>query len=354
MIELSYTLRFTTPAFLGDATQSGRWRTPPIKALLRQWWRVAYAADLGYKVDMVAMRRDEALLFGHAWLENDTVERGGRQVTTAARKSEVRIRLGSWEAGKLASWGGMDTAKVSQPEVKGPVGAQLYLGYGPLKFANGTALKANAAIQSNESAILSLAVPDAHAAPIEQALTLMHRYGTLGGRSRNGWGSFSLTPHDNTPALGGESPLRAWKSALDTDWPHALGQDARPLIWQTQPGDDWKAVMKRLAEIKIGLRRLFLFPNERPDGEIHDRHWLSYPVTTHKVNDWNRKGLRLPNTLRFKIRPTADGKLVGVIFHVPHQPPADFRPDTATLERVWKQVHACLDTPAHQLTRIPE
>jgi CRISPR-associated protein Cmr1 len=26
---LKFELRFTTPAFLGDAEQSGRWRTPP-------------------------------------------------------------------------------------------------------------------------------------------------------------------------------------------------------------------------------------------------------------------------------------------------------------------------------------
>jgi len=38
-------MHFTTPAFMGNAEQNAQWRTPPIKALLRQWWRVAYAAD---------------------------------------------------------------------------------------------------------------------------------------------------------------------------------------------------------------------------------------------------------------------------------------------------------------------
>ncbi len=329
---------------------------------MRQWWRVAYAADCNFKVDLAAMRHDEALLFGHAWLENDTFQRDGRQVTTAARKSAVRLRLDSWDEGKLkkSQWAADET--VTHPEVKNdkgqpkPVGASLYQRFGPLvydKQQQKTALKANAAIQSNESATLSLAVPDAHAAHIEQALTLMHRYGTLGGRSRNGWGSFSLAPLDNTPALGGESPLRAWKSALALDWPHALGQDSRPLIWQTPPCDNWKAVMKRLAEIKIGLRTQFGFNTGENASRPEDRHWLAYPVTKHSVQPWGNNA-RLPNTLRFKVRATPDGKLVGVIFHVPHQPPDGFRPDIATLERVWKQVHACLDTPAHQLTRIPE
>jgi hypothetical protein len=43
MKRLAYILTFLTPAFLGAAEQSGRWRTPPVKALLRQWWRVVWA-----------------------------------------------------------------------------------------------------------------------------------------------------------------------------------------------------------------------------------------------------------------------------------------------------------------------
>jgi hypothetical protein len=43
-------IQFHTPAFLGDANQSGRWRTPPFKAQLRQWWRVAYAAQHQFAV----------------------------------------------------------------------------------------------------------------------------------------------------------------------------------------------------------------------------------------------------------------------------------------------------------------
>jgi CRISPR-associated protein Cmr1 len=44
MQELSYQISFTTPAFLGNAGQDAQWRTPPLKALLRQWWRVAQKA----------------------------------------------------------------------------------------------------------------------------------------------------------------------------------------------------------------------------------------------------------------------------------------------------------------------
>lgn len=62
MKQSNCTVRFLTPAFLGNAEQDGQWRTPPFKALLRQWWRVAVAQELKYDVD--AIRRREADLFG--------------------------------------------------------------------------------------------------------------------------------------------------------------------------------------------------------------------------------------------------------------------------------------------------
>lgn len=148
-------------------------------------------------------------------------------------------------------------------------------------------------------------------------------------------------------------PVRPWRDCLKLDWPHAIGQDDRPLIWQTQPFDDWKALMKRLAEVKIGLRTQFAFTTGKNAPRTEDRHWLSYPVTNHSVAAWGNNA-RLPNTLRFKVRTTADHKLVGILFHVPHLPPGDFRPDRPAIERVWTQVHRHLDSPAQALTRVSE
>ncbi|MDP2095886.1 MAG: hypothetical protein Q8K50_18640 [Hydrogenophaga sp.] len=353
-------IQFHTPAFLGDATQSGRWRTPPFKAQLRQWWRVAYAAQQQYRVNVGEMRDIEGHLFGHAWLESDRDEKGEK---VAARRSEVRIRLSRWDEGQLKSW--LAANKINHPEV-GMVDSNLYVGYGPVVLPRGSrepSLKANAAIQAKEHAEFSIAFPHDQATLLDHTLQLMHQYGTVGGRSRNGWGSYSLTPKADKPLATNAKPSRPLADCLQLDWPHAIGTDAAgALIWQTQPHQDWAGLMRTLAQIKIALRTqaAFKFPHEKPDGQIHDRHWLSYPVTRHSVNDWNRKNLRLPNQLRFKVRPTADG-LVGVIFHMPHQPPTDFRPHPQTIERIWRQVHSDLDSyakpaqaSAHlKLTRIP-
>lgn len=339
-----YTILFHTPAFLGNAEQSGQWRTPPFKAQLRQWWRVAYAASLGFTPDVARMREEEGRLFGHAWLENDRNDQGDN---VAARKSQVRIRLGQWSEGTLKTWEGGD-ASVPHANVPKPIGSQLYMGFGPLVSKGGTALKANAAIQAGEPAnTFSIAYPAEHAPLIEQALALMSQFGSVGGRSRNGWGSYSLLGMGNLSSL----PLRPWQAALNLDWPHAIGSDdiKGALIWQSTPFADWKALMKALALIKIGLRTQFIFTTGKNAPRAENRHWLSYPVTNHSVSDWGNNA-RLPNSLRFKVRPTADGKLVGVIFHMPCLPPPAFKPQREAINAVWEQVHAFLDKQS-SLTR---
>ena len=93
MITRSYTVRFLTPAFLGDAEQNGAWRTPPFKALLRQWWRVAYVRGREPSTALVAqMRETEGRLFGNAWLEANDDDRASNRKTGHCR-SVVRMRL---------------------------------------------------------------------------------------------------------------------------------------------------------------------------------------------------------------------------------------------------------------------
>ena len=323
------TVRFLTPAFLGNAEQDGQWRTPPFKHLLRAWWRVAWAEANDWSNDYRAMRRQEGELFGSA-------------AGSSGHRSRVRVRLDRWSEGRLKRQQWHVLPKVAHKEVRFPIDAGLYLAYGPVTLPRGATaatLKANAAIQAGESAELRLAFPAINTDLIDRALALIDAFGTLGGRSRNGWGSVSL---EGAPALD-TLPLRDWRDCLDRDWPHAIGRDGQgALIWLTEPFDDWQTLIRRLAEIKIGLRTQFTFHTGRNARRPEERHWLSYPVTNHNVRSWGRN--RLPNSLRFKAEQDANGKLRGRIFHVPSKPPSQFRPDIQTIERVWEQVHAYLDS----------
>jgi CRISPR-associated protein Cmr1 len=354
-VQLNYTVRFLCPAFLGNAEQSGQWRTPPFKALLRQWWRVAYAAGNGFPANANAMRSAEGALFGAA------ADVGN------SNQSRVRLRLDKWDTGRLMQW--ESAGSVWHPEVElrrqgtvmgegREVGSDLYLGFGPLTLKdNRTALKAKAAIKADETATLRLALtPEVgaeDAAHIARALALIDLYGTLGGRSRNGWGSLALQPRDGSPALAriDGATQREWRAALGLDWAHAIGRDDKgALIWVTEPFGDWKAAMRRLAEVKIKLRTQFKL-EPRPN----ERHWLSYPITHHLVGQWERSKLRLPNSLRFKLRrdDRDRSKLHGIVFHVPCRPPRDLSPDPSAVAAVWEGVHRFLDDPDQKLNRIP-
>lgn len=299
---LSTLLRFHTPAFLGDAEQNGTWRTPPIKALLRQFWRMDYARRCGFQVSIDAMRRDEAALFGSAADAGDS------------NQSQVRIRLNDWSQGKLKAVPAIGTVSIGSNRLP----AALYSGYGPVE--KGPKLKANAAIQSGEETTLRVAFPEGQG--IEQALALMHSYGTLGGRSRNGWGSFELTG-DLPEAL---IPQQPWEEAMQSNWPHAIGTDERgALIWESNPQDKWEDAMRLLAQTRADVRRA-----------VPDRLMLAYPDTKGVMPGWS-KDYRVPNSLRFKVR-SAGKQFVAVGFHMPCRPS----------DALWNKL-----TPAKQRSFIP-
>ena len=178
MICKEYSIHFTTPAFLGDAEQKAAWRTPPFKTLIRQWWRVAVAQELN-NYDVEQLRDKEAQLFGSA---ADSKNKSSGQ-------SKLKIRLSHWNAGTMNNWN--STGKIKHPEVKFPVGSDLYLAYGPVEYRRGagSALKKPPAIAVNTTNTLKLKVPDSS---IVDAMQLISWFGTLGGRSRNAWGSLAV------------------------------------------------------------------------------------------------------------------------------------------------------------------
>lgn len=363
MKEWQYKVTFLTPAFLGDAQQNGRWRTPPFKALIRQWWRVVWAADHNFPSSYNQMRVEEGLLFGNAWLENNF------------RKSLVRLRLDSWSTGTgtKQTWGKREASpseKVRHPEVNQSIGPMLYLGYGPLLTEKAgenwtTVLKNATTIASGESATLTLGMPQSHSSAsmqrliddnlhrLQRVMELIHLFGTIGGRSRNGWGSLELEPLGDTPRCEKTPlPLHDWQRALTIDWAHAVAtKDNRPLVWRTATSyTRWEEVMRVLAIVKIALRTQFPFPpTPPPHATVQDRHLLSYPITKHATSAW-KSTWRLPNSLRFKVRrdPANAKHLIGVIYHMPCSPPGAFRANSAQLQLVWSKVHHLLDELCQQ------
>ncbi len=376
-----YTVRFVSPAFLGDAEQKGAWRSPPFKALMRQWWRVLAAQEANFNYKQV--RRKEGELFGHAWLEGN----GGK---TWAMKSRILLRLSRWEPGDFQHL----TAETSvyHPEAGEhgrKIDTNLYLGYGPLTYDNEkkkTKVKVPPAIKAGDSAELALGYPDELREKTSELMQLLHWFGSVGGRSRNGWGSIIFDGQDilGFEALSSSHPLirklsRPMEECLKMDWPHAIGTDAegRGCIWRTRENrPTWNQVMEDLAKIKIKFRTAFVFTRNKDlaDPRIDKRHILALPVTNHGVKEWSehdadgkpildKKGrlkprCRLANQLRFKLAQTQKGYF-GIVYHLPCRFPEQLLRELGSPQdrqwvrtnesTIWSEVHASLDQSLQRL-----
>ncbi len=342
MKKLEYTVQFVTPAFLGNAEQNGQWRTPPFKALLRQWWRILNAREAGYNAN--TLRQWEGDIFGSA-------------ADNTGRQSKIKLRLASWNTGSMQEW--PQDLTVLHKEVKGgmSIGSNLYLGYGPLRAEKGTKLKNNAAIQEGSKTQLSVIFHDGMEIDLTKTLMLAHGFGTLGGRSRNAWGSLNISEQKQWKEIVKSDLVkcitRPLVDCLNQDWPTALGKDEKGvLVWEAkQAFPNWSEAMKELAKIKIGFRVDLGF-NSGENAAVEGRHIIAYPVTKHSTRDFDRNA-RLPNQLRFKVNKTADGKYLPTAFHFPVATPAAVGRSLSVPQQIatWQQVHKKLD---ELMTRVAD
>lgn len=368
MLELTYKVSFNTPAFLGNAEQQAQWRTPPFKALLRQWWRVVKAPEVGY--DHRELLRLENALFGSAGGDDG----GGR--------SKVQLRLSEWSAGTLSQRPGLQ--RLDHPETKTRDGrlirpdADVYLGFGPI-----TTDGMRQAITPGQANVdFKIRFPAVEEDALRKAMQLIAWFGTLGSRARNGWGSLHVEQVEGDVLLGYEglcdskladhAALRSLKDSLgDADWPHAVGAcaDGRPAVWRLVKDrdasagkylgfKDWREVLEQLAQLKINFRTQFKLSSGQPHNRVEDRHILAYPVTNHSLA--GLPNARLANQLRFKVVKNKDGQYFGLIAHLPCAMPQAFfkggnirQPEITEQVRVWQWVHGFLNEhPTTSLARI--
>ena len=356
MHELVYQVSFNTPAFLGNAEQQAQWRTPPFKALLRQWWRVVKAPLLNRPFDVRELRREEGALFGAAADgEGDS------------RQSWVRLRLEHWDAGRL------DNSRWPRSEIKdvqvgqGRIPADVYIGFGPVLAANRNEGKparlGRSAIEPDKTNELSLRI-DRRAShqqriEVQAALSLCNWFGGLGSRSRNGWGSVMLTG-EALSRMPMASELEPYSRPLDRcfehDWPHAIGRDRDgPLVWTGQAVKNWREAVLALAQIRLGVRAVAKKFGRGQD--ISANQLIAYPAGTKSGNNAWGNAERIASPLRLKVVKTPDG-LTPLVVHLPSAVPdvllkklgtADQRWVRDHQKEVWQAVHADLNQRMHRL-----
>jgi CRISPR-associated protein Cmr1 len=335
-------LDLLAPAFLGGtqhAQQQEEWRTPPLKALLRQWWRVVWWPKANG--DLNRLRAAEAERFG--------------AVQNSAHVSRVRMRLEGGAPG--VPWAHDKGPSVAHREVEqngGKTNAWLYLGYGPIPTTE------QAVFEARQGPVWRLAFPPEYQAELRAALQLAHWFGAIGSRSRNAWGSVALRgegiqawdPAAVAAELDRLMVARPLGECLRQDWPAAIGKDAKgPLAWQSAESyGDWRKAMEKLAELKIALR--VSLPPGRQDGPLAERHLLGLPVTNHKFSGQGNS-TRWAAQLRFKLVRYAQDQLRLVAVHLPaHLDPKRLGVgvrgggglwERAAQQKVWEEVHGWLD-----------
>lgn len=320
---LAYNLSFATPAFVGDAAQQAQWRTPPIKALIRQWWRVVKAPQVGFSVDGPdGLRAAENNLFGSASDNN-------------SHQSLVKLRLKDWAAGQLSNtaW---PRREIDQIQVgQGRVRADVYLGFGPIAPASRNLGRPEPTVerlaidpqanQRNELSVLfARTVTGSQIDEVRQAIRLASWFGGIGSRSRNGWGSITFQG-DSIPRLPPSpddltaycQPFRGCFTT-DRDWPHAIGKDdLGPLVWVGRKNGatfrNWREAVFFLATLRRDIRAAAKHFGRNED--ISANQLIAYPVTKGNNRRWGNDE-RIAGSLRLKVVETGQG-LVPVAVHLP-------------------------------------
>ena len=357
MHELVYQVSFNTPAFLGNAEQQAQWRTPPFKALIRQWWRVVKAPSLDRPYDWRALRKEEGALFGAA-----ADGQGDSQ------QSWVRLRLEHWDTGRLdnSCWPRSEIRDVQVGPGRG-IPADVYIGFGPVSAASKKEGKparlTRSAIEPEKTAnVLSLRI-DRRASQeqrteIQAALSLCNWFGGVGSRSRNGWGSVALMGDAMTrmPSAHDLAPyVRPFDRCFEHDWPHAIGTDREgPLVWTGRAVKNWREAVLALAQVRLGVRAVAKTFGRGQD--ISANQLVAYPVTKSGNNAWGNAE-RIASPMRLKVVKTPEG-LTPLVVHLPSAVPdvllkklgaGDQRWVQEHQKEIWQAVHADLNQRMNRL-----
>ena len=327
MAELNLEVEFLTPTFLGGADQNAELRAAPFKSLLRQWWRVACGAKFPDWREMLCAESD---LFGS--VQEGRTKVSSVRVHVVADKEELRLSEALIELGKTR-----------HPEVgRGgngmEVGNALYLGYGAITYKEGP----KRYITPGSKARMTIVYPRIHEKIINTVLQYIHTFGTIGSRSRNGWGSVALSGKGFAPESLAHFPTKPLQELLNGNaFPSSLGREKGLLCWQVNnlSDQDWKDYMTVLARTYLTLRTAI---NIKPQG-LKERHILGYPVTNHSVGSWGGNNGRMPSQLRLMVKRNPEGKLVGRILHLPHKLPKRWDTQLGSELSVWQSIHRALD-----------
>lgn len=304
--ELQFYVVFVTPTFLGGARGNAELRTAPFKTLLRRWWRIVNG-----NLSSEDLWKKESRLFGSTEKDPDIVE-ANKKLPKSERKPEI-FGKSKVSLSIISSSDNLESnAKIDIGEIGARFGSldlAKFLGYGAVGFKS--------YIKPGSQCLLSIKVPNEYKKEIIHSIFLIHLFGTIGSRSRNGWGSISLIPKNFSFNSDVFTPPVAFKEFADwnaiikanKNYPTAIGKDENGVLcWRTKNAlnyTNWEDALNHIGTVYYEL--LKAIKKENPDYRV--------------LLGTARGNKRQPAQIMLKvIRLHGDNgdKYYGLIIHIPY------------------------------------
>ncbi|MDR2798636.1 MAG: type III-B CRISPR module RAMP protein Cmr1 [Treponema sp.] len=262
---IEYNLEFLTPAFLGGADQNAELRTAPFKAALRWWWRVLY----GNSKTPEDLSKEERSIFG-------STEQG-----SLARISIIGqvppVKTNGFPKGK--------SIPVSSNGKDFFINILDYLAYGVCSYDKEE--KQNVYNRSHldlgKKFVFSVSLPAKSKNEITTCLNGLFTFGSIGSRSRNGFGSLYAVN-----GLAQATYSEPWTTASPVGYPTL---NSRSKLFVTKQNyDTWE---EALSEIGSAYRNARISLEKR--HTFNRRGFVSRPI--------EHKSERIPDNIRNQRSP---------------------------------------------------
>ena len=299
---LKFEIEFITPTFLGGANGDAEIRTAPFKSLLRRWWRIV-KSNLKPK----ELWKQESRLFGSTEKDPDSKDGktpfGKSKIDLKIVKSEIEYGEGRLNFGKLDDSFTNDSPIPLRSSSTGPIYVASYLGYG--------AVGKRSYIEPGKKLMFTLDVPREHKDDMIQTLYYIDFFGTIGSKSKNGFGSIAVKPigfdfEDCGIDSQNVNKVLNLKDKNDEDakddknekkdeknYPNSIVSDSYGfMIWATEEDARYENIMKTLCDIYVRAKRKLILPlfgaakeSQLPYGAKRLPSLLTLKVAKNDEND---------------------------------------------------------------------
>ncbi len=225
-MEITVNCKIITPMFLGDADgKTAVLRPPSIKAALRFWWRALHG-DLS----LAELKSREGEIFGSS-SGNATKSRVSINVTPKLLSTSQKELIGS----KKLVITSRHTFQINLIE---------YLSYGTYNFKNHGIYRYNRQyILPDQKFTINLVFQDTqYSKDVIKALSVLSKFGGLGSKSRNGFGSFKILETSSN-----FSDIKIDRQMFSPNIPKYSAFSSEMKLWRTDKTKSWIGALSKLA-----------------------------------------------------------------------------------------------------------